>query len=278
MSIQWFPGHMTKAREVIAETMSSVDVVIEVLDARMPAASENPLVAELRRDKPRVVVLSKSDLADPATTKRWIAWFEGGPHTAVFATEIKRHAEARARVPELCRKVARSQNPNKVLRAMIVGVPNVGKSTLINVMLGRKVAKVGDEPAVTKSKQQVVLPNGIVLTDHPGLTWPKMEDPTKALLLALGGAIPDSAIDYETVGLFAAKLLGERWPDRLHARYKLTEIPGSASDTLTAIGRKRGALRTGGLVDLHKAADVLVHDVRAGALGRLSFEGPPTSP
>ncbi len=275
MSIQWFPGHMTKARKVIAETMPSVDVVIEVLDGRMPAASRNPLVAELRGAKPCLEVMSKSDLADAAVTERWLRHFERDPSVLAIAVTTERANEIKARIPELCYRLARrTPADKKVLRAMIVGVPNVGKSTLINTLMGRKVAKVGDEPAVTKAKQQVVLPNGIVLTDHPGLMWPKIEDANAALRLALGGAIPDTAIDYESVALFGARFLLERYPALLRARYRLDALPSSPTELLEAIGRRRGALRAGGVIDMHKASDALVHDFRSGALGRISLEEP----
>lgn len=274
-SIQWFPGHMTKARAIIAETMPSVDVVIEVLDGRMPRASRNPLVAELRGTKPCLEVLSKSDLADPAITEKWLRHFERDPSVTAIAITTERTGEIKARIPELCWRLARrTPADKKVLRAMIVGVPNVGKSTLINTLMGRKVAKVGDEPAVTKAKQQVVLPNGIVLTDHPGLMWPKIEDANAGLRLALGGAIPDTAIDYESVALFGARYFLERYPQLLSARYRLDPLPTSATEVLEAIGRRRGALRAGGVIDMHKASDALVHDFRSGALGRISLEEP----
>ena len=274
-SIQWFPGHMTKARAIIAETMPSVDVVIEVLDGRMPRASRNPLVAELRGTKPCLEVLSKSDLADPAITEKWLRHFERDPSVTAIAITTERTGEIKARIPELCWRLARrTPADKKVLRAMIVGVPNVGKSTLINTLMGRKVAKVGDEPAVTKAKQQVVLPNGIVLTDHPGLMWPKIEDANAGLRLALGGAIPDTAIDYESVALFGARYFLERYPQLLSARYRLDPLPTSATEVLEALGRRRGALRAGGVIDMHKASDALVHDFRSGALGRISLEEP----
>lgn len=275
MSINWYPGHMTKARTVIAESMPSVDVVIEVLDARMPAASSNPVMTELRGPKPCLKVLSKSDLADPEVTQRWLQHFERDRSVLAVAITTERIADTRTRIPALCQRLApHRKGPDKVLRAMIVGIPNVGKSTLINTLMGRKVAKVGDEPAVTKSKQKVVLESGMWLSDHPGLLWPKIEDEKAALRLALGGAIPDTAIDYENVATYAARWFLMRYPKQLLARYKLRELPASPAELLEAIGRKRGGLRAGGVVDTHKAADVLVHDFRSGALGRISLEEP----
>lgn len=275
MSIQWYPGHMTKARTVIAESMPSVDVVIEVLDARMPAASSNPVMTELRGPKPCLKVLSKSDLADPDVTQKWLRHFERDRTVLAVAITTERTSETKARIPQLCQKLApHRKGPDKVLRAMIVGIPNVGKSTLINTLMGRKVANVGDEPAVTKAKQKVVLKSGMWLSDHPGLLWPKIEDEKAALRLALGGAIPDTALDYENVATFAARWFLMRYPKLLLARYKLKELPASPSELLEAIGRRRGALRPGGVVDVHKAADALIHDFRSGVLGRISLEEP----
>ncbi len=284
MSIQWYPGHMTKARKAMAEAMPSQDVVIEVLDARMPLASENPVVTELRKQKPCIKVLSKSDLADPEVTRAWLAYFERRtepskerPEGKVLALAIRtdKPGEIKSRIPELCKRLAlHPSGPGKTVRAMIVGIPNVGKSTLINTLMERKVAKVGDEPAVTKSRQLVTLKNGMTIADTPGILWPKIEDSSASLRLALGGAIPDTAIDYESVALFGAKFLLERYPALLRTRYKITDLPETADALLMEIGRRRGGLRAGGTIDLHKAADILIHDVRSGVLGRITFEAP----
>lgn len=291
MSIQWYPGHMTKARRSIAESMPSQDVVIEVLDARMPLASENPVLAELRGQKPCIKVLNKSDLADPAVTTAWLRYFEAeraappdeaergaspGGQVLAIAIAASQSSEARRRIPELCKRLAPPKNgPGKVVRAMIVGIPNVGKSTLINVLMERKVAKVGDEPAVTKSQQLVTLKTGMAISDNPGILWPKIDDEAASFRLAVGGAIPDTAIDYQSVALFAAGYFLRRYPELLVARYKLKELPETAAALIEEIGRRRGCLRSGGSVDLHKASDILVHDFRAGRLGRISLEEPP---
>lgn len=275
MPIQWYPGHMTKARRVIAEVMPSQDVVIEVLDARMPAASSNPVVAELRGTKPCVKVLSKSDLADPEATEAWLKHYEGDPSVVAVATSTARAGEAKAKVPTACERIAsRARGEGKALRAMIVGIPNVGKSTLINTLMGRVVAAASDKPAVTKELEHYVLPGGMTLTDNPGLLWPKIEDDAATMRLALGGAIPDTAIEYESVGLFGAAFFLERYPSLLMARYKLKALPASPGALLEEIGRRRGCLRAGGVVDVYKAADVLVHEFRAGTLGRVSLERP----
>ena len=284
MLIQWYPGHMTKARREMAAAMPSQDVIIEVLDARMPGASSNPVVTELRADKPCIKVLSKSDIADPRITEAWLRHFEsgraegsgeqrGGPVLAV-ALSTEKPGEARAKIAELSRRLAPRSGPGKAVRAMIVGVPNVGKSTLINTLMNRVVATVGDKPAVTKAQQQVVLKSGMVLWDSPGLMWPKIEDEAGSLRLALAGSIPDTAIDYLNVAVFGARLFLDRYADRLLARFKLTELPGTAEALLAEIGRRRGCLRSGGGIDLHKAAEILVHEFRSGGLGRISLEEP----
>lgn len=280
MSIQWYPGHMTKARKVIDESMSAHDVVIEVLDARMPRASENPLVEELRRTRPCLKVLSKSDLADPKVTAQWLRYFEQqrGEQGRVIAIAIttEKRAETKKRVVELTKKLgAHRAEKNRTVRAMVLGIPNVGKSTLINTLASRKATAVGDKPAVTKSQQRVELDaGGIALSDNPGILWPRIDDEKAGLRLAFGGAIPDTAIESEPVALFGAQFLMEHYPALLVARYKLKELPPSADELLNEIGRRRGGLKPGGVIDRDKAADILIHDFRSGALGRISLESP----
>jgi ribosome biogenesis GTPase A len=280
VSIQWYPGHMRKARRAIAEAMPSQDVVIEVLDARMPRASENPVVTELRGPKPCVKVLTKSDLADPEVTRSWLEYLErrvdgsGAGKVLAIAVTTDRASEARTRITEACEALAVPTRGRKTARAMIIGIPNVGKSTLVNTLAQRKVANVGDEPAVTKSEQVVVMKNGMTLSDNPGILWPKIEDAAAALRLALGGAIPDAALDYEDVALYGAGVFLERYPALLAKRYKLSAMPSDAEALLLEVGRRRGCLRSGGTIDRHKAADALIHDFRDGALGRISLERP----
>jgi ribosome biogenesis GTPase A len=270
---------MRKARRAIAESMPAQDVVIEVLDARMPRASENPVVTELRGAKPCVKVLTKSDLADPDVTRAWLEALErdigaGVGKVRALAVTTERAADARTRVTAACEELAVPTRGRTTARAMIIGIPNVGKSTLVNTLAERKVANVGDEPAVTKSEQVVRMKNGMTLSDNPGILWPKIEDETAALRLALGGAIPDAALDYEGVALFGAALFLARYPALLAKRYKLTAMPADAEALLLEVGRRRGCLRSGGTIDRHKAADVLIHDFRSGALGRISLERP----
>ncbi len=274
MSLQWFPGHMTRARRELAALMPSQDVVIEVLDARLPRASSNPVITELRGSKPAIKVLTKSDLADPEVTKAWLAHFAAEPNVTAFAASTDKPNVARKRIAELARGLAAHRGKDKAVRALIAGVPNVGKSTLINTLVGRAVAKVGDKPAVTKDQQLVTLANGMQITDTPGLMWPKIEDERRALRLAFAGSIPDTAIDYFIVGQFGAAYLVSNYSALVIARYQLDAGPSSATDLLTEIGRRRGTLLKGGVVDLHKAAELLVHEFRAGTLGAISLETP----
>jgi ribosome biogenesis GTPase A len=275
MSLQWYPGHMTKARRELVALMPSQDVMIEVIDGRLPKASSNPLLAEIRGKKPVVKVLTKSDLADPEVTRAWVKYLEGEPGVKAFAATTERPQVTRKRIAELCRNLARHRGPDKAVRALIAGVPNVGKSTLINTLMNKTVAKVGDKPAVTKEQQAVTLASGMVITDSPGLMWPKIEHEPRAFRLAFAGSIPDTAIDYLTIGMFGAEYLLRRYPHLIVARYKLAVPPPSAEALLTEVGRRRGGLRKGGLVDLHKAAELLVHEFRSGALGPITLEEPP---
>ncbi len=282
MPIQWYPGHMTTARRLLAESIPKQDVVIEVLDARMPEASANPAFTELRKQKPCVKVLAKSDLADAAVTEAWLRHFESadsGGKVVAMASTLQHAGATRARLLEVCRRIVnRPSGSGKTVRVIVVGIPNVGKSTLINTLTGRKVAKVGDKPAVTKAAQQVVLEGGVVLSDNPGILWPKIDDETVSLRLALGGALPDTAIDYETLGFFAADLFLRRYASLVVARYGIEGVPSTPEALLEAIGRRRGCIRSGGKVDLHKASDILVHEFRAGSLGRITLDEAPAPP
>ncbi len=266
---------MTKARRLIAEAMPGQDVVLEVLDARMPGASENPSIEELRGGKPCVKVLTKSDLADPEVTRLWIAHFDD-PARGVRALAIssERAADVRSRVADACSALAKPTRGRTHAKVFVVGIPNVGKSTLINTLAQRSVTKVGDEPAVTKAIQLVTLKNGMQLSDNPGILWPKIEDEGDTNRLAFGGAFPDSAIDFESVALFGADILLESYPQLLLKRYKMPTLPESPEALLMEIGRRRGCLRAGGVIDRHKAADILIHDFRTGALGRITLERP----
>jgi len=278
--IQWYPGHMARARKALAASIPQQDVLVEVLDARAPRASENPIVAELRGDKPCVKVLAKSDLADKELTRAWLLHLEerGAPgNVLAMASTTRRADDTKGRVLELVKRLgatASKARPARATRVMVVGVPNVGKSTLINILAGRRVAKVGDEPAVTRAVQVVTLENGIALSDNPGILWPKLEDQNAAYRLALLGSLPDTAIDFEDVAHFGAAYLLARYPMLVAARYHLAALPETPTALLLEIGRRRGAIRAGGVIDLHKAADHLIHDLRSGALGAITLEEP----
>ncbi len=274
MAIQWFPGHMNKARKKISEAMPDIDLVIEVLDARLPFSSTNPMVDELRRDKPCIKVLNKADLADPATTRAWADHFNAQDNT----TALPLVAEDRKQVKQLinmARKVGAARlEKNLVVRVMILGIPNVGKSTLINALAGRYIARTGNEPAVTKANQMIDLKNGIVLSDTPGILWPKFENELSGYRLAASGAVKDTAIEYTDVALFALGYLRTAYADELSARFKLKEMPETAEKLLNTIAAKRGCLRAGGIADLHKASELVLHEMRAGKIGRISLETP----
>ncbi len=274
MTIQWYPGHMNKARKQIAAAMSRIDLVIEVMDARIPFSSENPVVTELRGNRPVIKVLNKSDLADPKITKTWVSYLEkqqGVKAQAMMANEIR----SIRKLLGLCRSFFPERNQKvKPIRVMILGVPNTGKSTLINTLAGKAVAAVRDEPAVTKHQQQVNLGNGIFLNDTPGILWPKFEHPVSGFHLAITGAIKNTALDPEEVAVFAADFLLKAYPGTVMQRYKLKTLPEQNTALLELIGRKRGCLKSGGVVDLHQASEVLLHDLRSGALGRISLETP----
>ncbi|VEF26385.1 Ribosome biogenesis GTPase A [Shewanella baltica] len=274
MAIQWYPGHMHKARKEIEEAMPQVDLVIEVLDARIPYSSENPMVAQLRGDKPCIKLLNKSDLADPEITARWIEYLER--EQGVKATAITTLQAAMVKkIPDICRKLVPSRDKTeKDIRTMIMGIPNVGKSTIINTLAGRVIAKTGNEPAVTKTQQRINLRNGIVLSDTPGILWPKVDNEASSYRLAVTGAIKDTAMEYEDVALFAAKYFLTAYPKEICERYNLSELPKDDVALLEAIGRKRGALRPGGRIDMHKASELLLHEYRSGKIGLLSLETP----
>src|SRR5688500_15393374 len=269
---------MTKARRELAALMPPQDVVIEVRDARLPASSENPPITRLRRDKPWIKVRTRSDLPDPAATQAWRAHLRKQPNVSAIESTTERSADTRKRIAELLAGAALHRGANKRVRALIAGVPNVGKSTLINTLMHRNVADVGDKPAITKRQQVVVLKDGTTLTDSPGLLWPKIVDERDAFRLALAGSIPDTAIDYVTIATFAAEALLERYPALLIKRYKLPSAPASAEALLTEIGKRRGCLRPGGIVDLDMASQLLVREFRAGSIGRITLEEPLSTP
>jgi len=276
MSIQWFPGHMNAARKKAAESMEKVDLVIEVLDARLPQASSNPMIASLRqaRQRPCLKILNKSDLADPAATKAWLAHYSAQPQVSAVALSCRKPAEV-AKLPALCLKLAPHRGTAlKPLRMMIMGIPNVGKSTLMNALLKKRVAKVGDEPAVTKTQQRLLLGNNMVLIDTPGLMWPKIDHPSDGLMLAASHAIGVNAVIEDEVANFLAEQLLVHYPQLLLKRYGSSPAVIDGPGVIETIARARGYRVKGGDLDLEKAAHTLLQDYRSGALGRISLETP----
>lgn len=274
MIIDWYPGHMKKARQQIIDILPKIDVFIEILDARLPVSSSNPTLETLRRDKPCIKVLNKNDLADPLVTKEWVRYFEQQKGVRALPLEARQHQEV-SRIIKLCRILAPNRGkPGRSLRAMVVGIPNVGKSTLINTLAGKKIARVGDKPAITTCPQQIDLRNGILLSDTPGLLWPVMDNQAGACRLAASGAIGDSAIDYIGIAQFAMSFMFERYPDAVITRYKLDREFENTDGKLEELGRRRGCLMSGGEIDLHRAAEIFLREFRDGTLGRISLETP----
>jgi len=278
MSIQWFPGHMSLARKKAAETMEWVDVVIEVVDARLPEASSNPMIRTLRehRQRPALKLLNKADLADPAATKSWLDFYNQQKGIKAVALSCKKPAEV-ARVTGYCQSIAPHRNDNtKPLRMMIMGIPNVGKSTLMNALVRRRIAAVGDEPAVTKSQQRFDLGAGMTITDTPGLMWPKIQYPSDGYMLAASHAIGTNEVMEEEVAAFLGDILLARYPKQLAARYGFALEGMDGPGLIEAVAKRRGCLIKGGGLDLEKAALIFLDDYRSGTLGRITLETPET--
>ncbi len=276
MSIQWYPGHMTSAKKKAAETMANIDVVVEVLDARLPEASSNPMIHELRafRQRPCLKLLNKADLADPLATQAWLEFYNAQPGVKAVAISCKKAADV-ARIPKLAQALAPHRNDNiKPLRLMIMGIPNVGKSTLMNALVKRRVAAVGDQPAVTKSQQRVDLGPRLTIIDTPGMLWPKIEQARDGLMLAASHAVGINAYLEEEVATFLAGFLLEHYPVLLTARYGFAVEGLDAVAVLEAIANQRGCRSKGGAPDLGKAYSVLLNEYRTGVLGRISLETP----
>lgn len=276
MTIQWFPGHMTAARKKAAETMALTDVVIEVLDARLPEASSNPMIEELRRyrQRPGLKILNKSDLADPAATQAWLEFYQQQPGVKAVALSCKKASDV-ARIPKLCLALAPHRGTTlKPLRMMIMGIPNVGKSTLMNALLKRRVAAVGDEPAITKSQQRLDLNDSMTLVDTPGMLWPRIAHPGDGLMLAASHAIGRNAMIDDEVAIFLADRLLADYPALLAQRYGFDMADQDGVGVIEAIALQRGFRLKGGAVDFEKAGLTLLQDYRNGTLGRISLETP----
>ena len=282
MSIQWFPGHMHTTRLAMVERLKSgIDVVIELLDARLPASSANPLLATLTTGKPTLKLLNKQDLADAVRTKAWLTHYNAQPDTRALGLDASEPAPA-ARLLQACRALAPLRGGMvKPLRVLICGVPNVGKSTLINTLVKRKATKTGDEAGITKTEQAIALASDVTLYDTPGLLWPRITVPESGLLLAASGAVGRNAYDEQEVALGLLERLQAGYPGALAARYKLAAPEDAAAlaalpadQLLERIARQRGYVGSGAVLNLQKAAEAVLNDFRSGAIGRVTLETP----
>lgn len=280
-TVQWFPGHMAKTRRLIKESLSMVDAVTEILDARIPLASRNPEIEKMTAGKPRIVLLNKSDMADEKVTTQWIRYFHSRGFEAL-AVDC-RSGKGLNSYQNLVRKVLADKiqanidkgMPGKAIRVMVIGIPNTGKSSFINKMAGRNRAEVADKPGVTRHNQWFNIGNGIELLDTPGVLWPKFDDPKVGDKLAFIGSVKDEILDSETMALRLLDVLKAGYSDRLTERYKISDFAKSESwEILEMIGRKRGMLISGGEVDTERASVMLLDEYRAGKLGRISLEFP----
>ncbi len=272
MSIQWYPGHMRKASNEMIETLPLVNVVIEVLDARIPYSSSNPFIQGLSAEKPYIKLLNKTDLADPSITQQWQRYFESQNNTKTLALDLK-HQDPSNQIVDLINKLSPQKEGRNTL-AMVTGIPNVGKSSLINCLAGKHITRTGDEPAITKGQQRINLRNGIMLLDTPGILWPKIENPESSYRLATTGAIKDTAVNYEDLAFFAADFLLKQYPERLQERFNVDHLPDTEIEFLELVGAQRGCLRAGGRVDLERVSTIFINELRSGLLGPLGFETP----
>ena len=278
MSIQWFPGHMVAAQKKAAETMEFTDVVIEVLDARMPGASQNPMIKQLgaARQRAHLKVLNKSDLADPKITDQWIQFFNAMPKTKAIAISCKKSGDSK-KILTACELLApHRSSPLKPLRMMIMGVPNVGKSTIMNAILNKRIAKVGDEPAVTKQQQRHQINDHMILVDTPGMMWPKIESEIQGNILAANNAIGKNAYYEDEVAISLASFLLKKYPSLLVSRYKILEMSEDidALTILEIIAKKNNYQKIDAQLRIIKASNILLNDYRKGKLGRVSLERP----
>lgn len=274
MPVHWFPGHMAKARRLVQENLKLVDVVIELLDARIPYSSRNPLINEILGSKPRLVVLNKADLADPALTREWLKWYEKQGFPSLAVDSLRR--QGTEQVPALVRERGKGASQKPAIRCMVVGIPNVGKSFFINALARRKATRTGDRPGVTRGKQWVRLERDLELLDTPGVLWPRYEDLEVALKLAATGAIKEEIYDAAEVATWLARWLGQHYPASLAERYGFDGTNGvGAHRFLECVARKRNMLGPGGAPDLYRAALHFLREFRRGLLGRITLDFPP---
>ncbi|MFC4735585.1 ribosome biogenesis GTPase YlqF [Bacillus daqingensis] len=280
MKIQWYPGHMAKAKRQVTEKLKMIDVVMEIVDARIPMSSRNPMIEEVTENKPRLMLLNKADLADPQITKEWEAYFE--KENVKPLTIDAQHGKGMKQIPAEVQKLAaplyerwerKGINP-RPLRSLIVGIPNVGKSTVINKLAGKKIANIGDKPGVTKKQQWIKMGSTLELLDTPGILWPKFEDEAVGYRLALTGAVKEEIFDFQDAVLFFLTFMAAEYPQLLKSRYNLEEIPDDKVQLFDDIGRRRGCLISGGHVDYDRTAEIIFRDFRQGLFGPVTLEKP----
>lgn len=280
MTIQWFPGHMAKARREVTEKLKLVDVIFELVDARIPYSSRNPMIDEIIQHKPRIVLLNKADMADKAVTEEWLRYYKEKGITALAinsqaGTGLKQIVqESKVLLKDKFDRLKSKGVKPRAIRAMIVGIPNAGKSTLINRLAGKNIAQTGNRPGVTKSQQWIKVGKELELLDTPGILWPKFEDQEVGAKLAVTGAIKDTILNLQDLTVYALKFLEKNYPERLKERYKLSELPEDIVELFDQIGDFRGCRMAGGFVDYDKVAELVIREIRTEKLGPLSFERP----
>lgn len=280
LTIQWFPGHMAKARRQVTEKLKLVDIIFELVDARIPYSSRNPMIEEIIQQKPRIVLLNKADMADAELTKQWIAYFE---EQGIKALAINSQAgqgmkeitaAAKSLLAEKFNRMKSKGVRPRAIRAMIVGIPNAGKSTLINRLAKKNIAKTGNTPGVTKAQAWIKVGKEMELLDTPGILWPKFEDQQVGLKLALTGAIKDTILNLQDVAVYALRFLSANYPDKLKERYGIEELPEDIVLLFDEIGKRRGCLMGGGEVDYDKVTELVIREFRSEKFGRISLENP----
>ncbi len=273
MTIQWYPGHMLETKNLLKSAISKVDAILEVLDSRLPSTSGNPIVSQICKDKLTLKLLNKKDLADPEITQEWLDYFKNTlkvPAIAISGLETSQTYEAL----NYCVQQT-TRNRARKTKIMVIGIPNTGKSTILNSLAGKKVAKTGNVPAITRHQQRTSLKNNIDIYDTPGILWPVIEPETKAYMLAASGAISDTAIDYTDLAMYASTFLLKHYPQLLTKRFSFLEtLPKDALGLIEKIGAARGCLKKGGLINYQKASETLIRELRAGKIGKISFESP----
>lgn len=273
--IQWYPGHMHKASKAFKNILPQVSLVIEVIDARLPFSSENPMLARLRRDKPCIKILNKVDLADPTRLQDWREYLERDPNIKTLSCGLTSHTIHQ--LPGLCRQMLPTvKNRSAMIYAMIAGIPNVGKSTLINHLAGRSIAKTGNEAALTRLQQRIEISEQLTLIDTPGMLWPNIEIENSGFRLAASGAIRDTALDLQDVAFYIAEFFMRDYPGLIQQRYSLDPLPASEVELMEAIARKRGCIVSGGRIDFEKVSRLLIAEFRSGDIGQVCMETPET--